>query len=129
MPTIGSLSLGVKRVFRLRGGETLRTYNVPLPHNSLLIMHAGCQERYKHSIVPANAIDVYRPSTDPERRAFNGRINLTFRQYRPDFTTPPLCSCGVPCLLRCDVARNAKVDASAAKYCASQVVLSVPPTR
>lgn len=44
-PTIASISLGCQRTFRLRGGDPVRTYDIPLPHNSLLIMHAGCQEQ------------------------------------------------------------------------------------
>lgn len=65
MPTIASLSLGVARPFRLRPfapssgpasstdsttPATTRTLEISLPHNSLCIMHAGCQEVFKHSI-------------------------------------------------------------------------------
>ena len=39
MPTIASVSLGTERVFRLRSvGEGRRTFDVPLRHNTLLVM-------------------------------------------------------------------------------------------
>ena len=57
--TIASLSLGTPRAFRLRetgtvdeafsSGKPIRTYEVNLGHNSLVLMNAGCQERYKHT--------------------------------------------------------------------------------
>lgn len=76
-PTIASLTLGCTRPFRLRpflpsGNNTnssdqpvapppqIRTLDIILPHNSLLIMHAGCQERYKHAVPPMNGMDVFR---------------------------------------------------------------------
>lgn len=57
--TIASLSLGTPRAFRLRQTDTadpaysigrpIRTYEVLLGHNSLVLMNGGCQERYKHT--------------------------------------------------------------------------------
>jgi alkylated DNA repair dioxygenase AlkB len=58
--TIASLSLGTPRNFRLRETDTvdpaykvssagIRTYEVNLGHNSLVLMNGGCQERYKHT--------------------------------------------------------------------------------
>ncbi|TDL24698.1 hypothetical protein BD410DRAFT_718467 [Rickenella mellea] len=116
-PTIASLSLGTTRIFRLREvvptAETkqrhARTYNVPLTHNSLMIMHASTQERFKHSIPPQPTIDMFRP---PFPRTYgvavepsNCRINITFRFYRPDFRPGkiPRCKCGVPTILRPDM--------------------------
>lgn len=78
-PTIASLTLGCTRPFRLRpflpsGNNNnnnsgpdqplpqIRTLDIILPHNSLLIMHAGCQERYKHAVPPMNGMDVFRLS-------------------------------------------------------------------
>lgn len=100
-----SLSLGTPRSFRLRPspdpdnplldvlGRPLRTYEVVLPHNSILIMvrshkdavrlgtsmsdgmlvsskqHAGCQELYKHSVAPlgkGKSLDLFRPAWDIE---------------------------------------------------------------
>ncbi|THH04455.1 hypothetical protein EW145_g5511 [Phellinidium pouzarii] len=74
-PTIASLSLGTTRIFRLRevvpsieaDKRHARTYNVPLPHNSLIIMHASTQERFKHCIPQLPAIDVFHPPF-PRRR-------------------------------------------------------------
>ncbi|KAI0810934.1 hypothetical protein BC629DRAFT_1259795, partial [Irpex lacteus] len=142
-PTIASLSLGTTRIFRLRevvptdekDKRSARTYNVPLPNNSLTIMHASCQERFKHSIPPQTVIEPFhpafpRPSTLPSSStssthpssstdslpedfehagrttpAYNARINITFRFYRPDFrpSSIPRCLCGVPCILRPDM--------------------------
>ncbi|KIY43611.1 hypothetical protein FISHEDRAFT_53605 [Fistulina hepatica ATCC 64428] len=126
--TIASLSLGTRRNFRLREviptqekeSRHARTFNVSLPHNSLTIMHASCQERFKHSIPPQSVIDVYRPAYPPSPDApietFNSRINITFRFYRPDFSseTIPRCKCGVPTILRPDM-KN-RVDGKTDKY-------------
>ncbi|GLB35092.1 putative peptidase family M13 [Lyophyllum shimeji] len=99
-PTIASLSLGTTRIFSLREvipaeqakERKARTFNIPLPHNSLTIMHASCQERFKHSIPPQPTVDVYRPAY-PETPGADiepskCRINITFRFYRPDFRPP-----------------------------------------
>lgn len=63
--TIASLSLGTPRAFRLRetdtidaaykSGKPIRTYEVNLGHNSLVLMNAGCQERFKHTYVQWSA--------------------------------------------------------------------------
>ncbi|OIW32117.1 GRF zinc finger domain-containing protein [Coniochaeta ligniaria NRRL 30616] len=105
---IGSLSLGVAREFRVRrvvcpkddgdagadadlGGQIA----IHLPHNSLLIMHAEMQEEWKHSVAPAQVID-------PHPLAGSKRINITYRDYRPEFHPrfTPRCKCGVPGVLR-----------------------------
>lgn len=89
--TIGSLSLGVAREFRVRKivareeataetkvnspsksdkerADTEGQVAIHLPHNSLLVMHAEMQEEFKHSIHPA-------PVIDPHPIAGNKRIN------------------------------------------------------
>ncbi|KAJ7702318.1 hypothetical protein B0H17DRAFT_1043693 [Mycena rosella] len=116
--TIASLSLGTRRVFSLREvipseestSRRARTFNVPLPHNSLTIMHASCQERFKHAIPPqTGGLDMYRPaypkSPGGTIEPSNCRINITFRFYRPDFrpATTPRCKCDVPTVLRPDM--------------------------
>ena len=116
-PTIASLSLGVTRNFRLRGVPSvqanavaselrIRTYDIVLPHNSLCIMGAGTQERFKHSIPPARSIDIFKLKNREtgETETFVERINMTFRFYRPDFkpASTPVCACGIPCVLRAD---------------------------
>lgn len=49
-------------------------------------MHASTQERFKHSIPPQRAIDVFRPTfpshLNPDMVESNCRINITFRFYR-----------------------------------------------
>ncbi|KAF3927843.1 hypothetical protein ABW20_dc0103025 [Dactylellina cionopaga] len=69
--------------------------SIHLPHNSLLVMHAECQESWKHSVHPANNIQ-------PHPLAGNKRINITFRCYRENFTPGkiPKCKCGVGCVLK-----------------------------
>ncbi|KAI0914921.1 hypothetical protein F4823DRAFT_570181 [Ustulina deusta] len=105
---IGSLSLGVAREFRVRrvvpkdaddnlteDGDAQGQISIHLPHNSLLIMHAEMQEEWKHSIAPAQAID-------PHPIAGNRRINITYRDYKPNFhpNLTPRCKCNLPAILR-----------------------------
>ncbi|GAA6014148.1 hypothetical protein JCM11491_004120 [Sporobolomyces phaffii] len=117
-PTIASLTLGCTRPFRLRpfspnslpsssSNPTMRTLELVLPHNSILIMGAGCQELFKHCVPPVNGMDVFKlprgslvfEDTDEKLGAkrtraeiddlmntkWRERINMTFRHYRPDF--------------------------------------------
>ncbi|KAG8891221.1 hypothetical protein FRB99_003767 [Tulasnella sp. 403] len=114
--TIASLSLGTERIFRLRetiskdekNAHAAQTYNISLPHNSLIIMHASCQEHFKHSIpiIPSTGIDIFKPSFPRDDKtpiaAHTERINVTFRFFRPDFApeTIPKCKCDVPMVLR-----------------------------
>ncbi|RPD80233.1 hypothetical protein L226DRAFT_530405 [Lentinus tigrinus ALCF2SS1-7] len=124
-PTIASLSLGVNRIFRLRevvptdekDKRAARTFNIPLRHNSLIIMHASTQEVFKHCVPAQNTIDMFHPPYPPPSdlagpddiaklsETSNARINITFRFYRPDFRaqTTPRCRCDVPCILRPDM--------------------------
>ncbi|KAI0363465.1 hypothetical protein BV20DRAFT_1126265 [Pilatotrama ljubarskyi] len=133
-PTIASLSLGVSRAFRLRevvptdekDQRAARTLNIPLRHNSLVIMHPPTQEMFKHCVPPQNSIDMFHPPFPPPpcltedkselarlQAASNSRINVTFRFFRPDFhsRTIPRCNCGIPCILRPDM-RNRYSEAS-----------------
>ncbi|KAK0210294.1 hypothetical protein DFS33DRAFT_1292177, partial [Desarmillaria ectypa] len=123
--TIASLSLGTRRIFSLREvipkqereTRSAQTFNIPLPHNSLTIMHASCQERFKHSIPPQSSMDLYRPSHPRvPNDTSNCRINITFRFYRPDFhpSSIPRCKCGVPTILRPDM-KN-RTDGKTDKY-------------
>lgn len=62
---IASLSLGASRSFQMRrGGGPIQT--IELGHGSLLIMHAGMQQAWKHRV----------PKT---KKTCGTRINLTFR--------------------------------------------------
>ncbi|WVQ73680.1 hypothetical protein IAR50_003260 [Cryptococcus sp. DSM 104548] len=137
--TIASLSLGTTRSFRLREARVFdqafavndkppRTCELTLTHNSLCLMNAGCQERFKHTVPTQKAIDIYRPRFDIDRNPIaehkqstsTSRINITFRFYREDFhpqpgTGPlgpregtPVCKCGVPTVLRADQKAKAR---------------------
>lgn len=90
--TIASLSLGVSRPFRLRlsaipppGSPSHRTLEIQLPHNSLLILHAGCQELFKHTIPEVKAVDSFKiwsglEGVDEKIKdiSFIERINVSF---------------------------------------------------
>ena len=120
-PTIASLSLGTTRKFSLRevvpedekSERNAQTFHMPVVHNSLLIMHGSCQERFKHTIPPQQTIDAFKPPYPPpvsieedEMMSPNtSRINITFRFYRPDFTAKsiPRCHCDIPMILRPDM--------------------------
>lgn len=65
-PLIGSLSLGVERVFQLRHRVTQQRISIPLPHGSLLVMGAGIQSYWQHRIAKVKALE------EP-------RVNFTFR--------------------------------------------------
>lgn len=99
-PVIAALTLGSERVFRLKGavaGGDKTTYNVLLPHNSLFIMHAGCQERYKHSIIPVQAKQI-----GLHEKTGKARFSLTFRHYKKEYTPEkiPKCQCDEPMILK-----------------------------
>jgi alkylated DNA repair dioxygenase AlkB len=66
-PVIASVSLGVERLFRLKGQNGSVAFAERLPHGSLLIMAGQTQKNFKHEVPKEPAI------TDP-------RINLTFRR-------------------------------------------------
>lgn len=38
----------------------MRTLEITLPHNSVLIMHAGNQECFKHCVPPVSGMDVFK---------------------------------------------------------------------
>lgn len=121
-PTIASLSLGTTRKFRLRevipqsekDERSAQTFDIPVVHNSLIIMHASCQERFKHTIPPQSTIDTFHPPFPPPNLddemadPTTSRINITFRFYRPDFSasTIPRCHCGIPTILRPDMKKR-----------------------
>jgi hypothetical protein len=99
---IASISLGVTREFRFKNRDPSKTYapiSIHLPHNSLIIMHAGCQENYKHALMPCPLSSVM---TDTHPIAGLARINITYRMYLPSFTSEknPKCECQRPMILR-----------------------------
>ncbi|KAK9454853.1 hypothetical protein V1511DRAFT_501157 [Dipodascopsis uninucleata] len=97
MPVIATLSLGVTREFRLREiTPNAQTHSLHLPHNSLLVMHPPCQEKFKHTIISVSKLDTH-PISDVSR------ISVVFRMYRDCYAPKktPRCKCGVGMILRC----------------------------
>ncbi|KAG0273792.1 hypothetical protein BGZ95_010396 [Linnemannia exigua] len=100
-PTIGSLTLGVTRFFRIRkvipdakhpdtAGQLI---SIALPHNSLCIMWPPMQEEWKHEIPPV-------PTVTPHPISGTARINITFRLRREGFSpadTPVWSKMGQTC--------------------------------
>ncbi len=69
-PLIAALSLGAERPLRFRWKDrSHEPFNVWLPHDSLLVMGAGVQQRLQHALLP--------------RRLPGLRISLTFRLVIP----------------------------------------------
>ncbi|KAH6600471.1 hypothetical protein BASA50_002293 [Batrachochytrium salamandrivorans] len=111
-PVIASLTLGATRTFRVRrlaqlssSGQTLQaaqTFDILLPHNSLLIMFPPMQECFKHEVPPVAASLVRTTGTlIPHPLCGDMRINLTFRMSRPDIIAQiPLCNCPAPSEMR-----------------------------
>lgn len=94
---ICSMSLGSTRTFRLRSTYKKHApiYQIHVPHNTLLIMHPGCQEEFKHCVNPLLKSLQLHPS------AGSARFNLTYRHYSPRFiNNVPSCECGIAMVLR-----------------------------
>lgn len=105
-PIIAALSLGCTREFRIQKRGHSRTdpiYCVHVPHNSLLIMHGGCQELFKHSIPPMRTVE-------PDALLGATRISLTFRMYQSEYesTKLPRCKCDRPMILRTTNPKNGR---------------------
>lgn len=102
---IASLSLGATREFRIRklyqqsGEKAMSRYNtiysIPLPHNTLLIMHAGFQEEFKHSVSSTTELT-------PHPLSGAMRVNLTYRNYLAHYkeNLPKCAICGSAMELR-----------------------------
>lgn len=91
------MSLGSTRTFRLRSTYKKHApiYQIHVPHNTLVIMHPGCQEEFKHCVNPLLKSLQLHPT------AGSARFNLTFRHYWPEFiNNVPLCKCGIAMVLR-----------------------------
>ena len=71
-PVIASLSLGERREFLLkhRTRKDLKTYRLPLPSGSLLLMRGETQQHWRHGIGKC-------------KQDCGPRINLTFRKILP----------------------------------------------
>ncbi|CDK26817.1 unnamed protein product [Kuraishia capsulata CBS 1993] len=101
LPVIASISVGATRDFRIRKIHPFNKnpnpiISIPLPHNTLLVMHAGFQEEYKHSVAPSSGPIEGHPISGQKR------FSLTYRQYHPGLVDcAPTCSkCGSAMLLR-----------------------------
>jgi alkylated DNA repair dioxygenase AlkB len=66
-PTIASLSLGDRRLFKMHHKKRKQTLNIDLQHGDLLVMGGTCQRHWLHSV----------PKTKLPKTS---RINLTFRK-------------------------------------------------
>lgn len=99
-PIIASLTLGCARNFNVRRSypSNSQVYALTPQHNSLVIMYAGFQEEYKHSVpsLPKNK------TLDPHPISKYVRINLTYRSYLPKYVknTPRCLKCQSPMELR-----------------------------
>lgn len=110
---IASFTLGATRDFRIRkqynnhDSKFNTMYAIPLPHNTLFIMHAGFQEEYKHCI-PATT------EFTPNEISGTVRMNLTYRHYLPKFQENlPMCS---RCGNQMDLRRSFKDPKSRGRY-------------
>lgn len=63
---IASVSFGAERKFSFKHKETKETISLLLEHGSLLMMAGTTQSHWLHRLPPT-------------KRAFNPRVNLTFR--------------------------------------------------
>lgn len=100
---IVSISVGATREFRVRRNydniedskNPSPIYSIVVPHNSVLIMHPGCQEEYKHCVnTMSGPLEVHNISG-------TGRFNLTFRYFPLYYTkNVPKCKCNMNMSLR-----------------------------
>lgn len=86
LPAIASISLGATRLFRMRRnvpGSTI--FNIPLAHNTLMIMLPGAQETFKHGVPTLkNSLVALHPTLQAQR------YNLTFRMVHPKLKRFPV---------------------------------------
>ncbi|CAK4688726.1 hypothetical protein LEN26_012963 [Aphanomyces euteiches] len=123
-PTIASYTLGAERIFRIKRLATdttpAQTFNLKLPHNSLLIMFPPFQEFYRHEV----------PAQQPwqikaHEIAREARVNLTFRMTRPNYMAHiPRCQCNKPAVLRTANRPNKKNVGEYFYICAGSVPAS-----
>ncbi|AET37272.1 uncharacterized protein Ecym_1013 [Eremothecium cymbalariae DBVPG len=99
---IATLSLGFSRGVRFRRvyPSNSQIYTVMPEHNSVLIMHAGCQEEFKHCVPPLpKNHQISKSAINPISQTT--RVSLTFRDYKVNTYEPVHCDkCGYPMDLR-----------------------------
>lgn len=67
--SIGSISVGAVRKFKMKENSTQITTDVFLQHGSLLVMGSGTQQKYKHAMLKSTVVNT-------------PRYNITFRKVR-----------------------------------------------
>lgn len=103
LPIIASISLGATRIFRVRkitaarnGGDST-IFNIPLPHNTLLVMLPGTQEKFKHCVPSVDGCLL-----DLHPVVGKVRYSLTFRMIRNELLSgrPKCPKCGSSMVLK-----------------------------
>lgn len=97
---VASISLGFSREFRIRKiyPSNSQVYSIRLKHNSMLIMHAGFQEEYKHC-VPLSSKNANISKDDVHPISGTVRVNLTYRNCLMK-EAPRCVKCNYPMVLR-----------------------------
>ncbi|KAF9427134.1 hypothetical protein BGZ76_002464 [Entomortierella beljakovae] len=99
-PTIGSLTLGATRFFRIRkiipDAKRPDTAGQLISTDAQIKKQQQQQEEWKHEIPP-------QATVTPHPISGTARINITFRLRRDGFSPAdtPVCKCGVAMVLRC----------------------------
>ncbi|GMH45684.1 hypothetical protein BSKO_13647 [Bryopsis sp. KO-2023] len=73
--------------------------DIPLPHNTLVIMWPPCQEEWRHEVPKCSNLKFqHHPLSG------TGRLNLTFRMLRPEWAAKvPKCRCGRGAIMKARV--------------------------
>lgn len=73
--------------------------DIPLPHNTLVIMWPPCQEEWRHEVPRCSNTKLEHNSISG-----SGRLNLTFRMLKPEWVKRvPLCRCGKGAIMKARV--------------------------
>jgi alkylated DNA repair dioxygenase AlkB len=91
-PVIASVSLGVERLFRLKGKDGGVAFSERLRHGSLLIMAGQTQNNFKHEVPKEPGITQPRKPDSPAHQASIERVprlsSLGFEAHFADGTNP-----------------------------------------
>lgn len=104
---VAAISVGATREFRVRRNydnlsmnpeekaDPTQIYSILLPHNSMLVMHPGCQEEFKHCVQAMNGPLELNPISG------SARFSLTYRHFpKVYYENLPQCKCKVLMTLR-----------------------------
>ncbi|WP_042142551.1 MULTISPECIES: alpha-ketoglutarate-dependent dioxygenase AlkB [unclassified Pseudoalteromonas] len=75
-PVIASISLGDRRLFKIKNVVTKQTFDIQLENGSCLLMSGKSQSQYQHCLPKMANTNI--------GNSVRGRINLTFRYIHPD---------------------------------------------